>query len=90
MTTGQRAAVAGSSAALVNVSYGGVCLEMPRLPGAGLPPHFQLDLPSADTSVTARPIWVSSGPSGPFRVGAELIAEDERGRRWRALVDKMN
>lgn len=72
---------------LVDVSYGGLCLEVPS--GAGEPPSpFQVTLDDFDIQVRAYPIWCQSASADRLRCGAMLVPEPSRDyARWRMLVD---
>jgi len=79
-----------ASGTVVDLSYGGVRLELtervvdpPRLPQA-------LALPDEGLALRARPVWTYGiGAGGPWLCGVELDEPDPNATRaWRALVDR--
>jgi hypothetical protein len=69
----------------VNISYGGLCLEVDRSLGT-IPPSFDIRVAAAGLSVAAGAVWVSRGPR-TWLCGAEIArASDE----WRGFVDAVH
>ena len=68
---------------VLNLSYGGLCVEVDRLP-ATLPSSFEIAVPTARVSLKAEAVWVSRALDETWLCGAEIpIASDE----WRGIVD---
>ena len=68
---------------VLNVSYGGICLEVDRLPPT-LPSSIQIAVPTARVSLQADAVWVTRALEESWLCGAEIpIATDE----WRGIVD---
>jgi len=68
---------------LLNVSYGGVCVELER-PVAEIPPSFAMFFPASDVSIQATIVWMARGPSDNWMCGAEVATVTGQ---WRNLVD---
>ncbi len=77
-------------ARVVDVSYGGFRLEMPR-PLDSMPTPFTVRLPSLDLEVNATLVWTRPSESpGPWIYGAALRETDETANRaWRGAVDAL-
>lgn len=71
---------------LVDVSYGGLCVEMPA--GAGEPPSpFDVTVDDFDIQVRAQAVWCYR-EAGRLRLGAMLVTpRSGDDARWRLLVD---
>lgn len=86
---GFRVTAAGWPAAVVDVSYGGLCLEVPA--GADLPPSFAVELSGIGLQLAVEPVW--SGPSnnsGHTICGAALTeGETAAHATWRLIVDRL-
>ena len=76
-------------ATVVDLSYGGVRLQLRARAGDRTGLAQTLALPSAGIAVHARPVWThASGPDGPWLCGLEVQEPDPRvDRAWRAWVD---
>jgi FixJ family two-component response regulator len=72
-------------ARIVDVSYGGACLELPRAPGAWLPFSSQLTVPDVALSVHVDVIWKKRSGEASWLCGAAV--RDEHQPMWRGLVD---
>ena len=68
---------------VLNLSYGGICLEVGRLP-ATLPSSFELAVPTAQLSLTAEAVWVTRALEETWLCGAEIPAASDE---WRGMVD---
>lgn len=86
---GLNARIGDYAATVVNISYGGLRLEveepLPAISGSVL----TVELPPFGLKIQARPIWSTEfADAGSWRCGAELAESNEaRVRVWRALVD---
>jgi DNA-binding response OmpR family regulator len=74
-------------AQVVDLSYGGVRLEVPEK--SGLPAEFRIAFPDSRLSLQARTIWTLDGPSGQYWCGA-TIAEAAAPAEWRRFVDSVH
>jgi DNA-binding response OmpR family regulator len=85
------ATVLSGAARVVELSYGGVRLEMPRPPGPGRTP-LEIKLPTFGVSVQAVACWSQlAEEGGAWRCGAEVAAIDsDATRTWRWIVDSLN
>jgi len=68
---------------LVDVSYGGLCLEIEEA-ADGIPLSFDITLPAPNVSVRADVVWMARSDGHAWRCGAEL---SRAGAEWRDLVD---
>lgn len=86
--SGLIARVARRPARVVDLSYGGVRLEMP--PAGSIPAKFQMAIPGFQVVVRARPVWSRYTARGSISCGAELFeANPEVLAMWRQLVDSI-
>ena len=77
--------VRDGEALLVDVSYGGFCVEMPAAEGEP-PDTFDVAVDAFDLEVHAKAIWCQRHEDR-VRCGAMLVARSETDARWRLLVD---
>lgn len=87
---GFRVTIAGRPAAVVDVSYGGLRLELPdRTP---LPDAFDVEVAGIGLHLEVEPVWTQYAPTANGTVcGATLAAEHTpSARTWRAIVDRLN
>lgn len=86
---GFRVTVAGRPAAVVDVCYGGVRLEMPD----GPPPagRFDLEIAGIGLHLEAEPVWTETSAGVHGSVCGAAIAEDysPAARTWRVIVDRL-
>ena len=81
--------VAHGPARVVDLSYGGLRLEL--LEKADAASGFDVALPGFGITVRAKPVWTCPAPSGWFWCGAELSeANPEALSVWRRLVDSVH
>ena len=81
--------VAERRARVVDLSYGGLRLEL--LQAGDVPSRFDVALPRLGGAVRARPVWTRRAPSGWIWCGAELSEADPRIlANWRRLVDSVH
>ena len=87
---GFRVTAAGRSAAVVDVSYGGLRLQLPA--EALLPKQFDVEVAGIGLHLQVESVWLQSSPdSGGTLCGASLAAEHTAAARtWRAIVDRLN
>ena len=71
---------------VVNVSRGGLCLEIEE-DLASIPRTFDVTFPSADVSVRADAVWLRRGPDQNWVCGAEIPVANEG---WLGLVDAIS
>lgn len=87
---GFRVTVKGRPAAVVDVSYGGLRLELPQ--GEELPESFDVEVAGIGLHLEVEPVWLQTTVEPPGTVcGATLSAEHTpSARTWRAIVDRLN
>ncbi len=87
---GFRVTVDGRPAAVVDVSYGGLRLELPD--GAPLPKAFDVEVAGIGLHLEVEPVWTQTEPGVSGSVcGATLSAEHSASARtWRAIVDRLS
>lgn len=89
---GFRVMVGGREAAVVDVSYGGLRLEMP----VGPPPtsRFELEISGIGLHLEADPVWTDASlvlPQGSICCGAALAdSYSQAAQTWRVIVDRLN
>ena len=86
---GFRVTVKGRPAAVVDVSYGGLRLELPDV--ERLPESFDVEVAGIGLHLQVEPVWLrpSTDPKGSI-CGATLAAEQTpSARTWRAIVDRL-
>jgi len=85
---GFRVTAAGHTAAVVDVSYGGLCLEIPTT--ESLPPSFDVEVSGIGLHLMVEPVWASSA-KGAVLCGAALASETTAAARtWREIVDRLS
>jgi DNA-binding response OmpR family regulator len=83
------AQVAHSPARVVDLSYGGLRLEL--LEKADVASGFDVALPGFGITVRAKPVWTRPAPSGWFWCGAELSEANPHALSvWRTVVDSVH
>jgi DNA-binding response OmpR family regulator len=88
LTEGLAARVARRPARVVELSYGGMRLELNE--AGRIPSRFQMTIPRFDMVVRARPIWTRHTPAGSVSCGAELSEGNPRTLAlWRHFVDSV-
>lgn len=86
------AAVGPSAARVVNISYGGLCLELPRDEFENsLPLLLNVELKELGLSLQVHPVWADTEPSSKAVLcGGEVVASNEAAlTQWRDFVDSM-
>ena len=86
---GFRVKAAGAPAAVVDVSYGGLRLEMPDL--SALPRTFAVEVSGIGLNLEVQPVWSYAGAHGGLVCGAALASDTSpAARTWRTIVDRLN
>jgi DNA-binding response OmpR family regulator len=88
---GFRVTIGGRPAAVVDVSYGGLRLELPQ--GEPLPDAFDVEVAGIGLHLEVEGVWSQASPSasGTVCCGATLSAEHSpAARTWRSIVDRLN
>lgn len=87
---GFRVTVKGRTAAVVDVSYGGLRLEMPD--NAPLPDSFDVEVTGIGLHLEVQPVWTqSTDETNGTLIGATLLADHTASARtWRAIVDRLS
>lgn len=88
---GFRVTVQGRPAAVVDVCYGGLRLEVPA-GGAQLPAAFDIEIAGIGLQLAVESVWCQrSKEGGPVVCGAALTSEvTPAARTWRAIVDRLS
>ena len=76
-----------AAARVLDVSYGGVCVEMQRSEGDGPPGAFRLIIPPADIAVPVEVVWSRRRDARTWLCGG-VVGEDAA-TSWRAVVDTL-
>lgn len=84
LTARVEAQVGGARARILDVSYGGLRLEIDRTPRAWLP----LALPTSDVAISVNVVWKRRSGHASWLCGAAV--PDVHQPRWRELVDAMS
>lgn len=87
---GFRVTAAGKPAAVVDVGYGGLRLEVPN--GTELPASFAIELAGIGLQLEVEPVWSSPSRNTNFTLYGAALAS-ERGAAadtWRTIVDRLS
>lgn len=84
---GCRVHVENLPARMVDVSYGGLRLEIDRAPGAWLPLSFRLRMPSATRPVDVDVVWKRRNGETTWLCGAKVAEKNHAS--WRHVVDSV-
>ena len=78
-------------ATVLDLSYGGLRLELRNTSGGQLPQGVEISFPPIG-QLPIRPVWAKrAGPAGPWWCGVEITAPDQRtAEAWRGFVDSVN
>jgi len=76
-----------AAARMLDVSYGGVCVELQRSADAGPPGMFKLIVPPSDLPVPVEVVWSRRRDATTWLCGG-MVREDQF-VNWRTLVDSM-
>lgn len=86
---GFRVMVKGRPAAVVDVSYDGLRLELPDR--EGLPETFDVEVAGIGLHLEVEPVWFQTSAETGTVCGATLAVEHTpSARTWRAIVDRLN
>jgi CheY-like chemotaxis protein len=86
---GFRVMAAGTPAAVVDVCYGGLRLEMPMV--SKLPRKFDVEVSGIGLNLEVQPVWSYTADGGGLVCGATLSSESTpAARTWRTIVDRLN
>jgi hypothetical protein len=87
---GFRVTAAGKPAAVVDVSYGGLRLEVPN--DSQLPPTFAVELSGIGLQLEVEPVWSCPSDNSNYTLCGAALASDESAAAdtWRAIVDRLS
>jgi DNA-binding response OmpR family regulator len=86
---GFRVTAAGRPAAVVDVSYGGLCLQLPT--ADTLPATFDVEVSGIGLHLMVEPVWSSTVTPGAVLCGAALASDSTpAARTWREIVDRLS
>jgi DNA-binding response OmpR family regulator len=87
---GFRVSANGRPAAVVDVSYDGLRLEVPE--GASLPSSFAVEIAAIGLHLDVEAVWyLPAAQGGPATCGATLASDaTPEARTWRAIVDRLS
>jgi CheY-like chemotaxis protein len=87
---GFRVTVDGRPAAVLDVSYGGLRLEVPQ--GGDLPSRFGVDIAALDLHLDVDSVWCHPGADGAaVTCGAALASQSSpAAETWRNIVDRLS
>lgn len=84
---GFRVTAAGRPAAVVDVSYGGLRLEMA---GDHVPPLFNVEVAGIGLHLEVEPVWLQQSPAGSVLCGAAIASDSSpAAKTWRTIVDRL-
>jgi hypothetical protein len=87
VVVGFRVTAAGRPAAVVDVSYGGLRLEMAA---EQIPPAFDVEVSGINLQLAVEPIWLQPSVIGSVVCGAALASDSTpAAKTWRAIVDRL-
>ena len=90
LTTDMPVEVAGAPGRLLDVSYGGLRLEVAS-DRYELGPQLQVDIPPANLRVTGELVWSARHPKGATCVcGVSILGNHHPAPLWREFVDELN
>jgi DNA-binding response OmpR family regulator len=76
-----------ATARMLDVSYGGVCVEMRRSEDAGPPGVFRMFVPPSDTAVPVEVVWTRRRDATTWLCGGMI--KEEAASDWRGVVDSI-
>jgi DNA-binding response OmpR family regulator len=86
---GFRVKAAGRPAAVVDVSYGGLCLEIPATDA--VPAMFDVEVSGLNLHLMVEPVWSLARVPGALVCGAALASDSTpAARTWREIVDRLS
>ncbi len=79
-----------AEARVLDVSYGGVRVEVPASPPGELGARVRLQILEPTLSIYVRPVWLQPSSAGRYACGAEIVDQDPSSSGlWRSFVDSM-
>ena len=86
---GFRVTAAGRPAAVIDVSYGGLRLQIPTTDS--LPASFDVEVSGIGLHLMVEPVWSSAAAAGAVMCGAALASDTTpAARTWREIVDRLS
>jgi CheY-like chemotaxis protein len=86
---GFRVTAAGRPAAVLDVSYGGLCLQIPDTDS--VPPSFDVEVSGIGLHLMVEPVWSSRSGPGAVLCGAALASDaSPAASTWREIVDRLS
>jgi len=86
---GFRVTANGWPAAVVDVCYGGLRLEVPH--GGKLPDMFDVEITGIGLQLPVEAVWTHHADEGTVMCGAAIAGEETpAARTWRAIVDRLS
>jgi hypothetical protein len=86
---GFRVTAAGAPAAVVDVCYGGLRLEMPM--ANAVPARFAVEVSGIGLNLEVQPVWSYAADGGGVICGAALASDHtQEARTWRTIVDRLS
>ena len=81
---------AGQPAAVVDVSYGGLRLEVPC--GTDLAQSFPIELSGIGLQFDVQTVWSGPSENGKYTLCGAALASDQSAaaHTWRAIVDRLS
>ena len=87
VTKDVRVDIEDASARMLDVSYGGVCVEMRRAAGAAPPGAFRMVVPPANLQVPVEVVWSRRRDANTWLCGGTI--SDDAVSNWRSVVDSL-
>lgn len=87
VTKDVRVDIDDASARVLDVSYGGVCVEMRRAAGAAPPGAFRMVVPPANLQVPVEVVWSRRRDANTWLCGGTI--GDDAVSKWRSVVDSL-
>jgi DNA-binding response OmpR family regulator len=85
---GFRVTAAGAPAAVVDVCYGGLRLEMPT--ASAVPARFAVEVSGIGLNLEVQPVWSYPADGGGVVCGAALASDHtQEADTWRTIVDRL-
>jgi DNA-binding response OmpR family regulator len=86
---GFRVKAAGVPAAVVDVSYGGLCLQIPT--SQAMPESFDVEVSGIGLRLVVESVWAGKSAQGAVLCGAALTSDSTpAARTWREIVDRLS
>jgi DNA-binding response OmpR family regulator len=86
---GFRVKAAGLPAAVLDVSYGGLCLQLSA--DRALPSSFDVEVSGIGLRLMVEPVWSTPTGPGALLCGAALTSDSSpSARTWREIVDRLS